>query len=144
MKKIAKLSFLILLPLLLVVACSAEQSSGADPTALPYTPMAFETKGQSEAIVGRPEQGMVVFQENCTICHSINDGENGAGPTLFAAGQRLDYDYVKESIILPQEHIAAFEEGQDSIEATIMPTSFEQTLSTQELEDLVMYLLSLQ
>lgn len=148
MKKSVRFSMFILFSImisiaLLATACGSAEKSGADPTALPYTPMAYEGgSGGSEPIVGRPEEGQKVFEEHCSICHAIEKGELIEGPSLYAAGTRLTYDYVKESIRLPWEHMASFEEGEDFTETT-MPTDFEQKLSTQDFEDLIAYILSL-
>ena len=37
----------------------------------------------SAAAAGDPAQGLQVFRENCSMCHSPNPGRNGVGPTLF-------------------------------------------------------------
>jgi len=146
MKKLKYIAVLLVITILfLMAACVASEGSGVDPTALPYTPEKVEepSSESSEVVAGRPEEGLVVFQENCSECHDIADGVVIEGPSLFAAGARLDYEYVKKSILFPQEHITHVE-GMTSSEETTMPVDFQQYMTAQQLEDVIAYVLSLE
>jgi hypothetical protein len=61
---------------------------------------------------------------------------------LFEAGTRLDYDYVKESILDPTAHDAYYEDLYTE-SGTTMPTDFGQLLSERQLEDVIAYVMSL-
>lgn len=138
------LSVLLIIPLLLITACGSVDTIGVDPTARPYTPEVFEG-GEGDGsvpLVGNPEAGLVVFQKNCGGCHAIEEGAEIVGPSLFAAGTRLDYDQVKESIIYPEAHNAFLESEHAAVDVD-MPTDFAGYLSAQQLEDLIAYVMSL-
>jgi mono/diheme cytochrome c family protein len=111
-----------------------------DPTPLPYTPKAWETDtDDTEKLVGNPEAGLTVFEEHCSSCHSLTQGENIAGPSLYAAGDDLSYDYIKESIGFPHEVIVNVENPQ--FVETEMPNNYLEIFSDQQLEDIVAYIL---
>lgn len=96
----------------------------------------------STELSGDPELGLVVFQQYCSECHDIAEGQVIEGPPLFEAGTRLDYDYVKESILYPTEHIAYYE-GLYNEDGTNMPTDFKNLLSDRQLDNVIAYLMSL-
>jgi mono/diheme cytochrome c family protein len=73
---------------------------------------------------------LVVFEQYCSGCHKTAEGQNLEGPSLFDAGSRFDYDYVKESILYPTEHLA-YVEGEFEVDDTTMPTDFQEWMSTQ-------------
>jgi mono/diheme cytochrome c family protein len=128
MKHMKQLSvFLIISLLFLVTACGSAGSDSAEPTTL----------------TGNPVNGLVLFKQYCSECHDIVEGQVIEGPPLFEAGTRLDYDYVKESILYPTEHIAYYEGIYDE-DGTNMPTDFEQLLSDRQLDDVIAYLMSLE
>jgi hypothetical protein len=64
------------------------------------------------------------------------------GPSLAGAGERLKYEYVKESILFPTDHIVHVEGMVESGETT-MPVDFQEYLTVQELEDVIAFVLSL-
>jgi mono/diheme cytochrome c family protein len=136
-KKVLALSILVILTCFLT-ACGGDKP---DPTPLPYTPKVWDTESADTtvSIVGDPEAGAVIFEEHCASCHSLEQGENIAGPSLFAAGDDLSYDYIKESIGYPHEVIATVENPQ-FVDAE-MPNNFLEVFSEQELEDIVSYIL---
>jgi len=142
MKHMKQLSvFLIISLLFLVTACGSASSDAAEPTALPTDP-SLASGGASEP-TGNPENGLVLFKQYCSECHDIAEGQNIEGPSLFEAGTRLDYNNVKESILYPYEHLA-YIQGEYEIEESTMPAGFRDLLSTQEIEDLIAYVLSLE
>jgi cytochrome c2 len=144
MKNMKYLAISLIISLFLVAACSSASSSAAEPTARPYTPdPSLATGGEAEPVVGNPEDGVVVFEQYCSECHDIAEGQNIEGPSLFEAGTRLDYEYVKESILYPTEHLA-FVEGEFEVDDTTMPTDFQEWMSAQQLEDVIAYVMSLE
>lgn len=114
-----------------------------DPTALPYTPRVIDTESADTTtkIVGDPEAGAMVYELHCSSCHSLDEGVNIAGPSLFQAGESMTYDYIKQSIANPHEVVVTVTNPE--IEETVMPTNFFEILIEQQIEDVIAYLLSL-
>jgi cytochrome c oxidase subunit 2 len=109
-------------------------------------PAAFDSwlKGQKKAIAGPPGQaGAAVFKNNgCGACHTLQAaGATGkVGPDLDQlpaeaqrAGQPLE-DFIRESIVDPEKYI---EKGYPK---NVMPKTFGSSLSKQQLDSLVQYL----
>ena len=105
--------------------------------------------------------GEAVFRATppgCFACHSTAPGVTLAGPSLAGMGSRAaetlaspDYtgnaetvdDYIRESIVAPSAHIV---EGPGTFAASgrsVMPDDYEETLTTDEISQLVAYLASL-
>lgn len=105
-------------------------------------------------------QGERVFRDatpTCTACHSIEHGQDGAGPSLAAMATRAEEviaadsytgdatdaaGYIRESIIEPSKHLvpgAKYSTGTMSL----MPANYGNTLTDEELDNLVEYLLTL-
>ena len=134
-KRVLTLCLFILLSTALA-ACGPREKP--DPTALPYTPQVWATEsGGSEKIVGDYEAGGDVYIAHCESCHSLEESVNVAGPSLFAAGEVLAIDYIRESIGEPHDVIVFVENPQFS--DTEMPANFSELLSEQEFEDIVAY-----
>jgi cytochrome c2 len=92
---------------------------------------------------GDPADGELVFEENgCDSCHSLEEGVDGAGPSLAGianiAAERVEgqsaEEYLYEAIVNPSAHIV---EGYNDI----MPAY--DTLGEQNLNDLIAYLMTL-
>lgn len=102
-------------------------------------------------------QGERVFRTaipSCSACHSIAPGVNMAGPTLAGIGTRADQvvasgDYageatdgagfIRESIVAPSAHVtpgAMYSAGGVSF----MPATYAESLTPEEIEQLVAYL----
>ena len=82
----------------------------------------------------------------CTVCHSIEPGDDGVGPSLAGVATRavervegLDAEqYLRQSILLPDQYIVdGFRSGQ-------MLPIYREALSEAELEGLLAYLLTLE
>jgi mono/diheme cytochrome c family protein len=145
MKKKMVLPVSILLSLiLLVTACGGvTEVERVEPTARPYTPQTgAESDPEEVVLVGNPVDGFVVFEQYCLVCHLVDADEDIGGPSLLNAGLRMEYDYVKESILYPEEHDAWVERELDAVDVD-MPTDFGGLLTPQQLEDLIAYVLSL-
>lgn len=101
-----------------------------------------DTGSVDQAVIN---QGKTVFQANCSACHSATSDTTLVGPSLqhiadwggeMVAG--LDaYEYTKQSILEPSAYIT--EGFQD-----LMPKTYESTLTDQQLEAVIQYLLSLE
>jgi nitric oxide reductase subunit C len=94
----------------------------------------------------------------CFTCHSTSPGVTLAGPSLARMASRAAEvvasekytgaaataeDYVRESILEPHAHIT---DGPDFFAVngrSIMPDNYDQTLTAEEVEQLVAYLMSL-
>lgn len=72
----------------------------------------------------------------CVGCHSTN-GLDGTGPTWSGLGDTADEDYIRLSITDPNADIV------DGFMADVMPTTYDDTLSSEDLDALVAYILSL-
>jgi len=130
---------LCLLVLFTAALAACGPSEKPDPTALPYTPQAWPTDtGSTKNIIGDYEAGGDVYIAHCESCHSLEEGVNVAGPSLFAAGERLSIDYIRESIGTPHDVIVFVENPQFS--DTEMPSNFTELLSEQQFEDIVAYI----
>ena len=90
--------------------------------------------------LGDPQEGLLAFNDHCFECHSTQEGQAIAGPSLFAAGTKFSYDYVKESIQNPHKIVVQVQGPQ--FENVEMPEDVVAELSEQELEDIVSYILS--
>jgi ferredoxin/mono/diheme cytochrome c family protein len=94
------------------------------------------------------EEGRQVFNAReigCQVCHSVEAGDDGVGPTLYGVASRSDDRvegltaelYLRQSILLPDQYIV---EGWPS--GQMLPIYLDR-LSEQELNALVTYLLTL-
>lgn len=101
-------------------------------------PDATPTHTQTEA------EGRRLFLEYCSSCHSTIPDEIIVGPSLAGikarAAGRLESlgarEYIRQSIQHPGEYIVA---GFDNL----MPTSLGQTLSGEEVDAILAYLMTL-
>ena len=108
--------------------------------------------GGAQARAGDPASGKVLFNHptivsvpGCVICHAIEPGPTKAGPNLAgiasAAGTRVKGQnaeaYLRAAILDPE---AVKVEG---FPAGIMPATFKDVLSEQQVSDLVAYILTL-
>lgn len=122
---------------------SASQASRG-PIELSAVPTASAVTGNET-----PEElgKALAMRVGCSACHSV-DGSAGVGPSwLGLAGREetlddgstvlADSDYLHESIVSPNAKVVSgFAPG-------IMPQTFGDTLSAQEIDSLVAYIVSL-
>ena len=78
-----------------------------------------------------------LFTEKCGICHAFNAAGTSSttGPDLDQALAGKDAKYIEQQIVDPNSEIA------QGFQAGIMPQDFQQTLTPQDLDGLVKYLL---
>ena len=131
------------------------------------------------------ENGLVVFKNNCSVCHQVNDIGMDFGPKLSEIGSKLSKEAQYIAIVHPDAGISFGYEGYivktkdgstyggvissrtetditmkipggtlvelktadvnsiDQMENSMMPSGLEKAMSTQELVDLVEYLMTL-
>jgi mono/diheme cytochrome c family protein len=133
---------------LLIAACSA---SAATPTRPPIqaanviataTVKAGGTPGGAPAPGGSPGAQLFAAQ-GCSGCHMINGQGGAVGPNLSRIGTEAATlkpgmsaeDYIKESIQNPNAFVV------QGYQAGVMPGTYGQTLSQDQLNQLVQYLL---
>ena len=124
-------SAVAVLAAIILSACSGEPATlGPTPTIDP----------QSDAGLGR-----TLFQAQCSTCHSTEEGVQLVGPTLAhiasRAGDRVSglgaEDYLHDSIVRPNDFtVPGFAAGS-------MRQDFGQTLTSDEVNQLVSYLMTL-
>jgi mono/diheme cytochrome c family protein len=124
---------------------------GAKPT---LAPTSTATPTQSVAAVaadhahsGNAASGKAVFSgaAACASCHDIANGITIVGPTLKGIANRAGTrvagtnaeTYLRDSILSPTRYVVpGFQSG-------LMPQTFRQLLSPQQIDDLVAYLMTL-
>jgi cytochrome c oxidase subunit 2 len=82
-------------------------------------------------------QGKTLFTQQCGSCHTLADaGTSGqVGPNLDDALKGKNAGFIRESIVQPNAQIAP------GFQPNVMPSTFGQSLSQQQLDSLVEYLL---
>ncbi len=136
-----KLLFVVALILLIVAlaACGGESSpSGGDEGA---------AAGPGDAGAGKKifEQTLIGTQAGCITCHSLEPGVTMVGPSLATigtdAGSRVAgmsaEEYIRQSILEPDAYIV------EGFSAGVMPIALADELTDQQVNDLVVYLLTL-
>jgi cytochrome c len=116
----------------------AAAAGGTSPTPDAWTAM---------NLVGDAAKGQALFQgaAGCNACHNANSTAQLVGPGLKgvaarAATRKPGYtaiQYLHESIVAPNAFVVP------GFSAGIMPQTFAQTLTPQQIADLIAYLLSL-
>jgi mono/diheme cytochrome c family protein len=131
----------------------SEELCGGEEVAGPVWPLRV-----SDLPTGDPENGAAIYQVpfGCQACHGIVADENtanGPGPWLGTladeAGDRIEgytaADYIYESILLPNAHIApdCLIGGQPGpcAEPSTMLNNFGQRMTEQDMADVIAYIL---
>jgi nitric oxide reductase subunit C len=113
--------------LVILSACSSEQSaSPADPSGVDL------------------ELGQRMFQANCSSCHSTEKDMVLVGPSIAGLASRagntvagLDAEaYIRQSILEPEAY------QNEGFPSNIMPATYGQQLSEEDINALVSYLLT--
>ena len=121
-----------------LVACGTGDWPGSfTPATLPAT--------------GDPVAGKALFQAGtlqaiaCSSCHVVDSSPAESGPSLAGVATRAESgwpnhsatDYLFRAIVYPNAHVVSgFSSG-------LMPVNYGQTLSSQQIRDLIAYLLTL-
>jgi mono/diheme cytochrome c family protein len=113
-----------------------------DPRVTPTPTPLYVTTERGDAA-----QGSILFHGagECALCHSVDSEELIVGPSLQFIGDRAAYmrpeltskEYLTGVILYPNEFIVT--RGL----AGIMPTTYKQKFTAQEVADIVAYLMSL-
>lgn len=90
-------------------------------------------------------QTLIDTQPGCITCHPLEPGVSTVGPSVAnigaEAGSRVSgesaADYLRSSIVEPQAYVV------EGFSAGIMPATYGDVLTEQQINDLVAYLLSL-
>ncbi len=90
-------------------------------------------------------QTVIGSQAGCATCHSLDAGVVVVGPSMDGIGNRAGStvsgtsaeDYLKESILTPDAYLV------DSFPAGTMPQVWEDELSSEQVDQLVAYMLTL-
>ncbi len=91
------------------------------------------------------ERGGALFAaESCHSCHSLEPGRTLVGPSLAGVGERAASTvpgqtaeaFLHQSIVDPDAHVV------DSFPAHVMPGNFERSLTPEQIDDLVAFLLT--
>jgi cytochrome c len=92
-----------------------------------------------------PVAGEATFKVECARCHSVQAGVAGIGPSLAGIGTTAGTvvsgmsaeQFLRQSIVDPNAQVTS------GFSAGIMPNSFGTRLTSQQVDDLVAYLLTL-
>ena len=90
-------------------------------------------------------QPIIGTQPGCGTCHSLTPDEVVVGPSLAGvasrAGSRVDglsaEDYIRQSILEPNEYLV------DGFEPNVMVQVWEDELSSEQVDQLIAYLMTL-
>jgi mono/diheme cytochrome c family protein len=103
--------------------------------------------GAEEAVIDDPvaTEGQTVFKQNCASCHAVTGETIIVGPSLAGIASRAPgrvegqsaADYLQLSILRPGDYVV---EGFSEL----MPTNFGTTLSGEQLDALLAYLMTLE
>ncbi len=101
------------------------------------TPNSGEEEATTTAAETATVDGAQVFvDQSCGGCHTLvaADATGTTGPNLDDSLKGKDPAYIEESIVAPNEQLA------ENFGPDIMPQSYGETLSPEELEALVQFL----
>lgn len=132
---------------------SAPAATTAPVTAVPTTATVkagmqnSSSASAAGSVNGDPARGKQIFNGagTCSTCHDVSNGATIIGPSLKGVGTRAAtrmpgmsaVDYLRESITKPNAFVVP------NFQAGLMPQTFGQMLSTQQINDVIAYLLTL-
>lgn len=98
------------------------------------------TVSVADRVTGNNIKGYEVFKANCASCHSME--KEATGPALMGAADRQPYKgFIKQLLIDPKKALTSCNYGQALyIKYPVHHTSFKNTLTKQEIEDVVFML----
>ncbi len=123
---------------------AAEPAAAAETAEDPYAGLPEEVKAAMET--ADPSRGEALATQNaCQACHSLQEGQVVVGPPWFdignSAATRVEGEgaalYLYNSIAHPNDFIV------EGFQPNLMVQTFAETLTDQEMADLIAYLLSL-
>lgn len=128
------LLWLLIILIILVSGCGSATSKAAAPA-------------ETTLLPGDPERGKIVFNGAgaCSACHAVEGDTVIVGPSLSGVATRAGSRkpgmsaeaYITESILTPNAYVVdGFKEG-------LMPQTFSERLTRQQLVDVMAYLLTL-
>jgi mono/diheme cytochrome c family protein len=93
-----------------------------------------------------PERGQSLFVSQCAACHAVDGSGRSAGPDIKGMAERVEavfpgrdlVDYMHESIVDIHAYVP------DGYHGDVMPANYAETLSEQQIDDLVAYMMSIQ
>jgi cytochrome c oxidase subunit II len=96
----------------------------------------LQDQKQATAAAGSA-QGKTLFTQQCGTCHALADAGTTAevGPNLDEALPGKSADFIHRSIVDPNAEIAP------GFQPNVMPTTFGESLSEQQLDSLIEYLM---
>lgn len=115
-------------------------TTAADSTGLPATLATLLPNAD-------PEHGReLTVQYGCTACHTLEEGVTVVGPSWYNIGAiaaaRVPNEsaalYLYHSIVDPNQHVV------EGFLPNLMPQTYQEQLSEQDLADVIQYLLTLQ
>jgi len=151
---------LYLITILAITACGSQATPAPDPTNEPPTADASSVSEATAEVT--PElsalalEGKVVFEQfyedvsfACSTCHYINSDDRLLGPGLLSIEDRFEEydieddddleDYIIASIVNPRDFIVP---DDNPYPENIMPITYGDFLTEDELDALVAYILS--
>jgi cytochrome c551/c552 len=148
-----KLGLLFLILGVLVAACGGGGGATATPAAAPTsTAAATATSASGGGAVGDAAAGEALFKQStidsdpgCSTCHSLQPDQVLVGPSLagiansaadFVPGESAE-QYLRQSILDPNAYVV------EGFPSGVMPQNFGDVLSSQQIDDLVAFLLTL-
>ena len=122
------------------------QNQGGTVTVDSSKPLTYDTARYAQAreaakkpVTGNPHKGEEVFfnTARCIACHKVGTLGGVLGPELTSIGAFNSPDYLRESMVEPNAKIVR------GFEKDVMPQTFKDHLSGEQIEDVVAYLLTL-
>lgn len=150
-------SIMLIVVMLAVVGCGRRNIDAPTPTSAVFqptpTPFLSAADARQAQLAALAEQGDVVFHTfydqvgfACETCHFVDQETRKIGPGLLnisvRAGNRVEgqsaEEYLKNSILHPNDFVVT-----DYVE-NLMPQTYADLLTPEEIDALVAYLMSLQ
>jgi len=131
-RKTVVFMFTVFVLLFVLTACGgggSESAAGGDTAA-------------GKALFAQP---LIGTQPGCGTCHSLNPDEVLVGPSMAGIGTRADTrvsgqaaaDYIRESILHPDNYVV------EGFQPGVMVQVWEQELTSEQIDNLIAYLLTL-